>query len=76
MKIRTQDGRMLLECVTIKWDFFGAAYALFGVPSYGGNELWLGTYRTKKECLTVLDTIQNFFEVGGGDGVYSMPNSE
>ena len=72
--MRSQDKRILQKVDNI---FLDANYEDKRISTYDGNNVELGTYKTKERAIEVLDEIQDLLQnayVGNVDRiVYQMP---
>lgn len=72
--IRSQDGRILQEVDNL---FLDANYENKRISTYDGDNVELGTYKTKERALEVLDEIQDLLQnayIGNSNRiVYEMP---
>ena len=71
--VRSQDKRILQKVDNI---FLDANYENKRISTYDGDNIELGTYKTKERALEVLDEIQNYILLPNTDNsayVYNMP---
>ena len=71
--MRSQDKRILQKVDNI---FLDANYENKRISTYDGDNIELGTYKTKEIALEVLDEIQNYILLPNTDNsayVYNMP---
>lgn len=73
--VRSQDKRILQKVDNI---FLDANYENKRISTYDGDNIELGTYKTKEIALEVLDEIQNYILLPNTDNsayVYQMPEN-
>ena len=71
--VRSQDKRILQKVDNI---FLDANYEDKRISTYDGDNVELGTYKTKERAIEVLDEIQNYILLPNTDNsayVYNMP---
>ena len=71
--MRSQDKRILQKVDNL---FLDANYENKRISTYDGDNIELGTYKTKEIALEVLDEIQNYILLPNTDNsayVYNMP---
>ena len=71
--MRSQDKRILQKVDNI---FLDANYENKRISTYDGDNIELGTYKTKERAIEVLDEIQNYILLPNTDNsayVYNMP---
>ena len=71
--IRSQDKRILQKVDNV---FLNANYENKRISTYDGDNIELGTYKTKERAIEVLDEIQNYILLPNTDNsayVYNMP---
>ena len=71
--VRTQDKRILQKVTNIYLD---ANYENKRISTYDGDNVELGTYKTKERAIEVLDEIQNYILLPNIDNnayAYKMP---
>lgn len=71
--VRSQDKRILQKVDNI---FLDANYENKRISTYDGDNIELGTYKTKERAIEVLDEIQNYILLPNTDNsayVYNMP---
>ena len=71
--MRSQDKRILLKVDNL---FLDANYENKRISTYDGDNIELGTYKTKEIALEVLDEIQNYILLPNTDNsayIYEMP---
>ncbi len=71
--MRSQDKRILQKVNNI---FLDANYENKRVSTYDGDNVELGTYKTKERAIEVLNEIQNYILLPNTDNsayVYNMP---
>lgn len=75
--IRSQDKRILQKVDNI---FLDANYENKRISTYDGDNVELGTYKTKERALEVLDEIQDLLQnayIGNSNRiVYEMPKEQ
>lgn len=92
MWIRSQDGKILMDCDFFAVEEHGVKYEVITLSGKSGISVGLGTYTTKYKALRVLDEIQTIFEskqfcvvdnvdlgnyvLHNGVQVYQMPQDE
>lgn len=73
--MRSQDKRILQKVDNI---FLDANYEDKRISTHDGNNVELGTYKTKERAIEVLDEIQNYILLPNIDNsayVYRMPEN-
>ena len=73
--MRSQDKRILQKVDNL---FLDANYENKRISTYDGDNIELGTYKTKEIALEVLDEIQNYILLPNTDNsayVYQMPEN-
>ena len=73
LRVRSQDKRILQKVANI---FLDANYENKRISTYDGDNIELGTYKTKERAIEVLDEIQNYILLPNTDNsayVYNMP---
>lgn len=73
--VRSQDKRILQKVDNI---FLDANYENKRISTYDGDNVELGTYKTKERAIEVLDEIQNYILLPNIDNsayVYRMPEN-
>jgi hypothetical protein len=75
MWIRSQDGKILMDCDFFAVEEHGVKYAVITLSGKSGISVSLGTYTTKYKALRVLDGIQNQIEYKNIE-VHQMPQDE
>ena len=71
--VRSQNKRILQKVDNI---FLDANYENKRISTYDGDNIELGTYKTKERAIEVLDEIQNYILLPNTDNsayVYNMP---
>jgi hypothetical protein len=71
--VRSQDKRILQKVDNL---FLDANYENKRISTYDGDNIELGTYKTKERAIEVLDEIQNYILLPNTDNsayVYNMP---
>ena len=71
--VRSQDKRILQKVDNL---FLDANYENKRISTYDGDNIELGTYKTKERAIEVLDEIQNYILLPNTDNsayVYQMP---
>lgn len=71
--VRSQDKRILQKVDNI---FLDANYENKRISTYDGDNIELGTYKTKERAIEVLNEIQNYILLPNTDNsayVYNMP---
>lgn len=72
MWIRSQDGKILMDCDFFAIEEHGVKYKVITLSGKSGISIGLGTYSTKEKALKVLDGIQNQIEYKNIE-VHQMP---
>lgn len=73
--VRSQDKRILQKVDNI---FLDANYENKRISTYDGDNIELGTYKTKERAIEVLNEIQNYILLPNTDNsayVYNMPKN-
>lgn len=73
--VRSQDKRILQKVDNI---FLDANYENKRISTYDGDNIELGTYKTKERAIEVLNEIQNYILLPNTDNsayVYNMPEN-
>ena len=71
--VRSQDKRILQKVDNI---FLDANYENKRISTYDGDNIELGTYKTKERAIEILNEIQNYILLPNTDNsayVYNMP---
>ena len=71
--VRSQDKRILQKVDNI---FLDANYENKRISTYDGDNVELGTYKTKERAIEILDEIQNYILLPNTDNsayIYEMP---
>lgn len=75
MWIRSQDGKILMDCNFFAIEEYGIKYAVITLSGKSGISVSLGTYSTKEKALRVLSDIQEWYECSYGE-TFQMPQDE
>ena len=75
MWIRSQDGKILMDCDFFAVEDHGAKYAVITLSGKSGISISLGTYTTEYKALAVLNDIQEWYECSYGE-TFQMPQDE
>lgn len=75
MWIRSQCGKILMDCDFFAIEEYGVKYAVITLSGKSGISVSLGTYTTKYKALEVLNGIQEWYECSYGE-TFQMPEDE
>lgn len=75
MWIRSQCGKILMDCDFFAVEELDAKYAVITFIGKSGISVNLGTYTTKYKALAVLNDIQEWYECSYGE-TFQMPQDD
>lgn len=75
MWIRSQDGKILMDCDFYAVEDHGSKYEVITLSGKSGISIGLGTYSTKEKALKVLNDIQDFYKCTYCE-TFQMPQDE
>ena len=75
MWIRSQDGKILMDCDFFAVEEHGVKYGVITLSGKSGISVSLGTYTTKGKALKVLNDIQEWYECSYSE-TFQMPQDE